>query len=65
MLSPNFLCTLTVLIAVAAVGLMTWIFAARRQRRAVISALMLAFGVIALSAGTLTWASAACACQLH
>ena len=65
MLSPNLLCTLTVLIAVAAVGLLTWIFAARRQRRTAISALMLLFGVIALSAGTLTWASAACACQLH
>jgi len=65
MLSPNFLCTLTVLIAVAAGGLLTWIFAARRQRRAAISALMLVLGVIALSTGTLTWASAACACQLH
>jgi hypothetical protein len=65
MLSPNFLCTLTVLIAVAAVGVLTWKFAARRQRRAAISALMLVFGVIALSAGALTWANAACACQLH
>src|SRR5579863_8147149 len=59
LLSPNFLCALTVLVAVAAVGLLAWIFAARRQRRAAISALMLAFGVIALSAGAVTWASAA------
>ncbi len=65
MMSPALVCTLTVLIAVAAVGLLTWLFAARRQRRTAISALMLLFGVIALSAGTLTWASAACACQLH
>ncbi|MGC1520752.1 MAG: hypothetical protein WA803_04345 [Steroidobacteraceae bacterium] len=65
MMSPTFLCTLTVLIAVAAVGLLTWVLATRRQGRGAISVLMLAFGVIALSAGTLTWASAACACQLH
>jgi hypothetical protein len=65
MMSPAFVCTLTVLIAVGAVGLLTWKLAARRQRRAAISVLMLAFGVVALSAGALTWASAACACQLH
>jgi hypothetical protein len=65
MMSPAFACTLTVLICVGVVGLLTWILAARRQRRAAIGVQMLAFGMVALSAGALTWASAACACQLH
>jgi hypothetical protein len=65
MMSPAFVCTLTVLICVGVVGALAWILAARRQRRAAISVLMLAFGVVALSAGAFTWASAACACQLH
>jgi hypothetical protein len=66
MMSPTFVCTLTVLLAVAAVGVLTSIWARRRRRQErAISALMLAFGAVALSAGALTWANAACACQLH
>ncbi len=64
MMSPTFVCTLTVLIAVAVVGVLLGLTARRRQGRG-ISALMLAFGAVALSAGALTWANAACACQLH
>jgi hypothetical protein len=64
MMSPTFVCTLTVLIAVAVVGVLLGLTAKRRQGRG-ISALMLAFGAVALSAGALTWASIACACQLH
>jgi hypothetical protein len=64
MMSPTFVCTLTVLIAVAVVGVLLGLTARRRQGRG-ISALMLAVGAVALSAGALTWANAACACQLH
>ena len=64
MMSPTFVCTLSVLIAVAAVGAVLGLTAKRRQGRG-IGALMLAFGAVALSAGALTWANVACACQLH
>src|SRR5271168_266110 len=64
MMSSTFVCTLSVLIAVAVVGLLLGLTARRRQGRE-ISALMLAFGAVALSAGALTWANVACACQLH
>jgi hypothetical protein len=64
MMSPTFVCTLTALIAVAFVGVLLGFTARRRQGRGT-GALMLAFGAVALSAGALTWANAACACQLH
>jgi hypothetical protein len=65
MMSPALVCTLTVLICVGVVGLLTWNFAAGRRQGRGISALMLAFVAVALSAGAVTWAHAACACQLH
>jgi hypothetical protein len=64
MMSPTFVCTVTVLIAVAVVGVLLGLTAKRRQGRG-ISAMMLAFGAVALSAGALTWAAVACACQVH
>lgn len=64
MLSPDFLCTFAVLLAPAIVGLLMSVWARKRQGRA-INAWMLAFGAFAISAGTLTWAGAACACRLH
>jgi hypothetical protein len=64
MMSPTFVCTVTVLIAVAVVGVLLGLTAKRRQGRG-ISAMMLAFGAVALSAGALTWATVACACQGH
>jgi hypothetical protein len=65
MMSPTFVCTVTVLIAVAAVGVLTSIRAKRRRQERAISALILAFGAVALSAGAVTWANATCACQFH
>jgi hypothetical protein len=65
MMSTNFVCIVSALIAMAAVGVLTSIWAKRRQGGGMTAALMLAFGVVALSAGALTWANAACACQLH
>jgi hypothetical protein len=63
---------LAALIAVAAVGFLISIRPSRRGRmRALLNALVLAFGVVALGAGTLTWAdtlrgdrcaAAVCAC---
>ncbi|HXC07390.1 MAG TPA: hypothetical protein VNV61_00570 [Steroidobacteraceae bacterium] len=65
MMSPAFACILTVLICVGVAGLLIWILTARRRQGRGIGAEMLAFGAVALSAGALTWANAACACQLH
>jgi hypothetical protein len=72
MMNQTFAETLIALMAVALIGFRVSIRSKRRiQTRAVIGALMLAFGVIALGAGTLTWAdttrrdmcqAAACAC---
>jgi hypothetical protein len=72
MMNQTFAETLIALMAVALIGFRVSIRSKRRiQTRAVIGALMLAFGVIALGVGTLTWAdttrrdmcqAAACAC---
>lgn len=60
MMSRTFVCTLIVLIAVALIGVLASIRTGRRkQGHALISTLMLAFGVIALGVGTLTWADSA------
>lgn len=66
MLSPNFLCTLAVLMAAAVVGLLIWSVTAKGQRSgAALRVLMWAFGVMALGAGTLTWAGVACHCHIR
>jgi hypothetical protein len=72
MMNQAFVETVIALVAVALIGFRVSIRSKRRiQTRAVIGALMLAFGVIALGVGTLTWAdttrrdmcqAAACAC---
>jgi hypothetical protein len=57
MMNKTFLDTLIALIAVALIGFRVSLRSNKRiQTRAVLSALMLAFGVIALGVGTLTWA---------
>jgi hypothetical protein len=58
MLTQHFAGTLAVLITVAVIGFLVSIRTHRRkQAHAAISALMLAFGVIALGLGTITWAA--------
>jgi len=57
MMNHTFISTLIVLIAVASLGFLISIRRGnQRQAHAAMNALMLAFGVIALGVGTLTWA---------
>ena len=56
MMNRTFISTLMMLIVVAAIGLLISIRTRRKQVHAVFHALLLAFGVIALGVGTLTWA---------
>jgi hypothetical protein len=59
-MTPTFLAVLLSLIAVASAGLVAWIRLGARGRVAgSITALLMAMGVIALGAGTVTWAAAA------
>jgi hypothetical protein len=56
-MNHTFIYTLVVLLAAASIGfLLSTRGARRRQAHGAINALMLAFGVIALGVGTLTWA---------
>jgi hypothetical protein len=56
MMNHTFISTLIMLIVVAAMGLLVSIPPRRKQVHAGFHALLLTFGVIALGAGTLTWA---------
>ena len=56
-MNHTFICTLVVLLAAASIGfLLSTRGGRRKQAHGAINALMLAFGVIALGVGTLTWA---------
>jgi hypothetical protein len=73
LMSGGFVGTLAVLTAVASISVLVLIRMQKRRRgHALVNTLMLLFGVIALGAGTLTWAQSArgddcgaatCACQ--
>jgi ABC-type transport system involved in cytochrome c biogenesis permease subunit len=56
MISHTFVGILIVLVTVAPIGYLASIRRDKRRQRHAINALLLAFGVIALGAGTLTWA---------